>query len=378
MVSLSKTIKDYARELGFSAAGIVPAVPSPHLDAYLGWLERGMHGSIDYMSRSDRVARRKDLTVIMPGAKSLVVVALDYSPGHLPQAALDPARGQISSYAWGQDYHPVMKQHLNALAARIRELRPGSKAKGYVDTGAILERSHAELGRLGFVGKNTMLIHPRRGSSFFLGEVITTLELDYDAPLVGKMPGCGTCTRCLSACPTRAFPEPYILDARRCISYLTIEHQGAFDKSLRALVGNWVYGCDICQEVCPWQRFAKPADRPEFQAVSEDRIAPKLEALLTLSREDFARTFAGSGIVRIGRDKLVGNACVAAGNSGHAELSQYLIPLLTEANPVIRSHAAWALGRLGTGSDALNQARQDELDPRVRIEFEEALAVQSS
>jgi epoxyqueuosine reductase len=373
MCGLSKWIKDYARELGFSSAGIVPAVPSPQLDAYLRWLDQGMHASMGYLDRPDRVARRKDLGVVMPGAQSLIAVTLDYRSDLPTSYKRDRSRGRISSYAWGPDYHRVMMQRLRLLASMIQGCDPGAQSSAFVDTGAILERSHAAQAQLGFVGKNTMLIHPRRGSYFFIGEIVTTLDLEVDEPAVNKMAGCGTCSRCLSACPTRAFAGPYVLDARRCISYWTIEHKGCFPRELRPLIGSWVYGCDVCQEVCPWQRFAAPSGAQASEVVDPEQAAPRLETLLTLSREQFEQRNQGTVIRRIGRDKLVGNACIAAGNSGIAGLSEHLIPLLRDPDRVVRSHAAWALGRLGQGLTSLESARSTESDVQVGQEIEDAL-----
>ncbi|HEX3051893.1 MAG TPA: tRNA epoxyqueuosine(34) reductase QueG [Aggregatilineaceae bacterium] len=253
-------IRAAAAGVGFSQVGIIPAVPSPRLDAYLRWVEAGMYGGMDYLARADRVVRRQDLNVILPGVQSIIVVALDYGTFAVPDEILtDPRRGRLSNYAWGVDYHAVMTPRLEQLAALIGD----AAARVYVDTGAVLERSHAQQAGLGFVGKNTMLIHPRRGSFMFLGEILTTTHFDeYDSPQRESM--CGTCTRCLTACPTNAFPHPYVLDARRCISYLTIELKGHIPEALRPLLGNWVYGCDICQVVCPWTRFVQPTVEAGF------------------------------------------------------------------------------------------------------------------
>ncbi|MBN1564881.1 MAG: tRNA epoxyqueuosine(34) reductase QueG, partial [Anaerolineae bacterium] len=217
-------IRQHAAGLGFTQVGIIPAAPSPHLDAYVRWIAAGMHGTMNYLARPDRQDRRRDLTVILPGVRSLVIVALDYGTQAIPKSVLtDPRRGRISNYAWGADYHAIMTPRLEQLADRLRTDSGDEVAsRVYVDTGAILERSHAQQAGLGFTGKNTMLIHPRRGSFIFLGEILTTLAFDasdYDTPHRDTM--CGTCTRCLHACPTGAFPQPYVLDARRCISYLT-------------------------------------------------------------------------------------------------------------------------------------------------------------
>jgi epoxyqueuosine reductase len=236
-----------------------------------------------------------------------------------------------------------------------------------------LERSHAEVAGLGFAGKNTLLIHPRRGSYLFLGEIITNTALDTSP--VSPMPGCGACTRCLSACPTGAFPSPYVLDARRCISYLTIEHRGFIPAELRPALGRWVFGCDICQEVCPWQRFRRTsawADR--FLPPDLERSAPSLASLLALTDEQFAHRFRGTAVYRIRRPRLVRNACVAAGNSGLEALAASLIPLLQDDQPIVRGHAAWALGRLGSGRAALASALSRETDPQARDEIAAALA----
>lgn len=374
--NLSRSLKEHASQLGLSMVGIAPARPSPRLDAYLRWIEAGQHGSMGYMARADRVARRVDFSVILPGARSLVIAALDYlTGGPPPEIAEAPGRGRISNYAWGADYHRELERRLEALSSFMRALAGGSAStRVYVDTGAILERSHAEQAGLGFVGKNTMLIHPRRGSFFFLGEIITDAELAYDEP--PGMPGCGSCTRCLEACPTDAFPAPYVLDARRCISYLTIEHKDLIPADLRPLMGSWVYGCDICQQVCPWQRFALPAQGGPFAPRSEDHATPPLSGLLSLTTETFDARFAGSPIRRIGRDRLMRNACTAAGNSGLPELARWLIPLLCDAtSPLVRSHAAWALGRLGAGQEELRAALETEVDEDVRGEMLAALSL---
>jgi len=374
--ALSQRIKEAGRDLGFSIVGITPAQPSPRVAAYLRWIKAGMHGSMSWMAREDRQIRRQDLTVILPEARSLVVAALDYHTLQLPEdIAADPARGRISNYAWNLDYHDVMLPRLEELATFIEREAQGAVAyRAYVDTGAILERSHAEDAGLGFVGKNTMLIHPRRGSCFFLGEIITDLELAHDdAP---EMPGCGSCTRCLRACPTRAFPEPYVLDARLCISYLTIEHRGAIPRELRPRMGNWVYGCDVCQDVCPWQRFAQPSPWTKtFAPADLERAAPPLSRLLALDEAEFRESFSSSPVERIGRDQLVRNACVAAGNSGDRTLAAFLTLLLGDESELVRGHGAWALGALNTGREALQAAYSHEDDPDVRSELRAALDV---
>jgi epoxyqueuosine reductase len=339
--------KQHALELGFNLVGITRAQPSPTLAAYERWIDAGMHGSMGYMARPDRVARRRDLRVILPGAQSLAVVGLDYRAFSVPESVLsDPSRGRIASYAWGLDYHDLMTPRLEALAARMRTQSKGTlQQRVYVDTGALLERSHAQQSGMGFIGKNTLLIHPRRGSYFFIGEIITDAAFDqYDTP--GKPSLCGTCTRCLRACPTDAFPQPHVLDARRCISYLTIEHKVSIDPDLRPLMGNWVFGCDVCQDVCPFQRFATSTHERAFEPANIDRAAPPLLDLLTLDGAMFAAKFAGSPVYRIKRERLVRNACVAAGNWGDARVELPLRRLLHDESPLVREHAAWALSRL--------------------------------
>ena len=330
MTFSSDRLKAAALELGFNLVGVTPAEPSPTLSAYLAWIEAGMHGGMGYMARPDRQARRADLNVIMPGVRSLVVVGLDYR-AQVPDNLLDdPSRGRFASYAWGLDYHDIMTPRLEALAEWLRDASGQSLShRVYVDTGAILERSHAHAAGLGFVGKNTMLIHPRRGSYMFLGEILTDLEFDvYDEP--GAASRCGSCTRCLVACPTNAFPRPFVLDARRCISYLTIENKGWIDPHLRPLMGNWVYGCDVCQDVCPWQRFATPTQIPEFRPQDVDRVAPRLLDMLAMDEAAFKARYTGSPVARIKRDRLVRNACVAAGNWGDPSVAPALARLLSD------------------------------------------------
>lgn len=372
---LTRQLKEKARALGFSMAGVVPAEPGRRLVAYLRWIEKEYHGRMGYMARPDRVARRRDPGVILAGTRSIVCVGLDYHTMRLPpEIAGDPARGRISNYAWGVDYHEAMTPRLEALAGWLgRAARADVAHRVYVDTGAILERDHGESAGLGFTGKNTMLIAPRRGSFFFLGEVLTTLPLVPDQP--DPMPDCGNCRRCLDACPTDAFPEPYVLDARRCISYLTIELKGWIPRDLRDLMGNWVYGCDVCQDVCPFNRFAPESREMVFRAADYEAAAPPLLELLALDRQAFQRRYAHSPIRRIKRHRLVRNACVAAGNWGSLEAVPLLASLLGDANELVRGHAAWALGQIG-GSEALRALRRAsgrEETAEVREEIQIAL-----
>ncbi|MCY3780855.1 MAG: tRNA epoxyqueuosine(34) reductase QueG [Chloroflexi bacterium] len=369
-------IKRKAAQLGFNLCGVTPAEPSPTLAAYLRWIQRGMQGEMRYMARTDRVRRRQDLREILPGAKTLIVVGMDYHARYADDATLnDPARGRIAAYAWGLDYHNVLALRLEAFAEWLAEASSAKPAqKVYVDTGAILERSHGQQAGLGFIGKNTMLIHPRRGSSFFIGEIITALEFDdYDAPHRETM--CGTCTRCLVACPTDAFPEPFVLDSRRCISYHTIENRGWIDRELRPNFGNWIFGCDICQDVCPFQRFAEETDEVAFLPFDIDRVAPQLTDILMSNEPSFRAMFRRSPVERAGRELIVRNACVAAGNWRGEVAIPHLIQLLYDNSALVRGHAAWALWRTMEldSSKLLTDLHRREDDERVRAEVEALL-----
>ena len=376
----AEQVKAKALELGFNLVGLTPARPSPHLAAYYRWLDAGMHGEMGFLARPDRLARRQDLDAIVPGARSLIMVGLDYLTLKLPDDVLkDRTRGRIAAYAWGQDYHEIMTPRLEALAEWLRaESRREVKHRVYVDTGAVLERSHAWQAGLGFTGKNTMLINPQRGSYFFLGEIITDLEFaEYDRPHREGL--CGTCTRCLDACPTNAFPAPHVLDARRCISYLTIEHKSWIDPELRPLFGNWIMGCDICQAVCPWQRFGIQTLEQSFFPIGIDRAAPPLVDLLALDEEAFRERFRGTPLFRLKRDRLVRNACVAAGNWGRPEALPRLRPLLDDPAPIVRGHAAWAVARIegDTATPRLRARLAAEDDGAVRQELERLLTGRS-
>ncbi len=345
-MSLTERIHACARGLGFDLVGIAPARPTPYLDAYHAWLAHGYHGEMGYMARADRVARRADPAKILPGVRTIICVALNYYPGDLPaEVKADPARGLISNYAWGTDYHALMTPRLEELAAFVRaETGAQAATRVYVDTGPVLERAYAAAASLGFIGKNTCLIHPQFGSWLFLGEILLNVDVGRDdVPPYG---GCGTCTRCLAACPTGALVAPYVLDARRCISYLTIELKGAIPPDLRPLLGNRIYGCDVCQAVCPWQRFARPTREAAFRAADPDHAAPLLLELIALDEEGFRRCYAGSPIARIGRGRFLRNVVVALGNWGDGRAIPALKRALTDADPLVREHAAWVLERI--------------------------------
>ncbi len=369
-------IKDKARDLGFNLCGLTPAEPSPTLRAYLRWIERGMHGEMGYMARLDRVRRRQDLREILPSAKTLVLVGLDYFSRFADETILsDPARGRIAAYAWGLDYHKVLELRLEQFAAWLAEASGKTVPQQvYVDTGALLERSHAQQAGLGFIGKNSMLIHPRRGSSFFIGEIITSLEFDdYDEPHRATM--CGSCTRCLAACPTDAFPKPYVLDARRCISYHSIENKAWIERELRSGFGNWIFGCDICMDACPFQRFTKETDEVAFLPFEIDRVAPKLVDILMSTEASHRAMFRRTPLQRIKREQIVRNACIAAGNWRSDRAIPHLIQLLYDDSALVRGHAAWALWRTMAldSSKLLTDLYRREDDAQVRGEVEALL-----
>jgi epoxyqueuosine reductase len=380
MDSAAKTrwICEEARELGFDLCGVAPADAFPELAQMSQWVERGHAGEMKYL----RDERRVDPRLVLAGARSLIVVALNYNspqPYSTEQAAVrddDSPRGWISRYAWGDDYHEVLREKLNALVAQMHERWPEPfDARAYVDTGPVVERVAAKYAGLGWLAKNTCLINEQSGSWLFLGVVLTTLELEASLG-PGEPPAadlCGNCTLCLDACPTQAFAAPYVLDARRCISYLTIELRGAIPEELRTQMGNAVIGCDICQDVCPWNRKSPVTKLAQFQprrielqvhAKSENGkeemengatlFAPELERLASLSQEEFSRSFRGSAVKRAKWRGLVRNACVALGNSQIARGSETytrIVALLehfaASDDSLIAEHARWALQRLG-------------------------------
>ncbi len=338
---LSAWIKAYAQALGFDLVGIAPAVRPPHADKLLWWLQQGYAGEMTYMERT--ADQRTDPQSLLPGAKSALVVGLNYAPAHLHEADY-----RIARYALGEDYHTVIRSKLETLLSAIRALLPDCEGKICVDSAPVLERDLAWLAGLGWYGKNTCLINTHRGSYFFIGVLLLTVELEYDHPAFG---GCGRCRRCLDACPTGAIREPYVLDARRCISYLTIEQRGAIPNELREPMGEWLFGCDICQEVCP---FNQPRPHQPLRAMptTEPRLLPRplprLEEILTMDESEFQQQFAGSPIRRAKWRGLVRNALIVAGNSGNPRYLPLIERFLTHSDPLLREHAEWAWNRLQT------------------------------
>jgi epoxyqueuosine reductase len=356
-VILTETIKVRALALGFDAVGIARVEPLEARAHFEAWLAAGRHAGMAYLAGREHRERRADPESILPGIRAVVCVALTYAPER--DAERDRRLGRIARYAAGEDYHRLMKEKLLALQREMAALMPGSRPLWYSDTGAILERGWAERAGLGWIGKHSGLLSAERGSYFVLGEILVDRELDADPPLVREH--CGTCRRCLDACPTRAIVAPYQLDARLCISYLTIEHRGSIPRELRPLVGDWVFGCDVCQEVCPWNRFAPPAREARLHARSLEGWT--LERFLTLDDDAFHALFAGSPIRRAQRSGFLRNVCVALGNRGEVPAVPALARTLAgDPDPMVRGHAAWALGEIGRRANA-HGARGDALDP---------------
>jgi epoxyqueuosine reductase len=318
--SLTQRIKEKAYALGFDWVGVAPLLPSAQGDFYERWLAQGYAGQMAYLSRPDAIAKRRDPRQIMPQARSAVVVALNYYQGPLPTPVEGQKRGRVSRYAWGDDYHEVMWAWLDTLGAFVASEAGRPVAwRRYVDTGPLLERELAVRAGLGWIGKNTMLIHPRLGSWLFLGELLLDLELTYDEPFMAEH--CGTCTRCIEACPTGCILPDRTLDAARCIAYLTIElKETPIPDGLRRQVGDWIFGCDVCQQVCPWNRFARPTDKAAF-APRPGMPAPDLGELLALDDAAFRRRFKDSPIKRVKRAGLQRNVAVALDNLAHRRLS---------------------------------------------------------
>jgi epoxyqueuosine reductase len=334
-------IRDKALALGFDAVGFAPAALGPEARSRLGaFLAAGQHGDMGWLA--DRAEQRAQPKALWAEANSVIALGLSYAPAEDPLAPLGmPDRGTISVYARNRDYHALVKGRLKHLAQFVVS-RFGPSVKVFVDTAPVMEKPLAEKAGLGWQGKHTNLVSRAFGSWLFLGEIYTTLPIPPDPPHPVR---CGSCTRCLSACPTDAFPAPYRLDATRCISYLTIEHQGAIPVALRPLMGNRIYGCDDCLAVCPWNRFARATPHEKLMART-DLTAPRLRALAGLDDAEFRRMFAGSPIKRIGRDRFVRNVLIAIGNSGDAGLLDVARVLTADPDPVVAEAAVWACERL--------------------------------
>ncbi|MEW6749908.1 MAG: tRNA epoxyqueuosine(34) reductase QueG [Candidatus Latescibacterota bacterium] len=367
-MTLTQQIRRRAGELGFDPVGFAPADPLEGAAFHARWVALGYGGEMAYLARNQD--RRGDPRLLLPGARSAICLGLHYYQETPAEEA--PGQGRLSCYARGDDYHDLIRGRLRLLEAFIRQAagRP-VRARSDVDTGPVLERELARRAGLGWWGKNTCLINRGSGSFFFLAEILLDLELDWDEPATDH---CGTCTRCLAACPTQAFPEPYVLDARRCISYLTIELKGAIPAQLRPRMGRWVFGCDVCQDVCPWNRKVRPSADTGLQG-RPGLARPDLEELLRLDAEGFTARFRRSPVKRAKRRGLLRNVAVALGNTGDRRAVPALAEALQDVETLVRGHAAWALGRLGgrAALEALQAALASEPDPQVVEEIRLAL-----
>lgn len=368
---ISEKIKESARSIGFDLVGITPAVTPTGYPRLLDWLDKGHAGEMGYIER--RREAYADPSFVQQETRSLIVCAWNYkSQEPLP---LKSGEGRVARYAWsGGDYHDYLREKLQRLSQEVRQLLPEARTRVAVDTAPLLERDFARLAGLGWFGKNTMLINKRKGSWLLLGAVLVNQALEYDA--LHETDHCGTCTRCLDVCPTDAFVGPYELDARRCISYLTIELKETIPTEYRDKMDNWLFGCDLCQEVCPWNRKAPASSAPEVQP-RMDLNPISASEIFSLDRDELTKRLKSTPLLRPGRDGLLRNAAIVLGNSG----DQSLVPLLAEAisneeSAVVRGTIGWALGQLG-GEEArsalTNQLLVEDV-PSARQEIESALA----
>jgi epoxyqueuosine reductase len=342
---MKELLIEKARELGFDACGIAPAIRPPHAGEFDRWLADGMAAEMGWIGRGRE--KRLDPSLVLPGARSVAVFALNYWQGEAPQGAVEEtaARGRVARYAWGEDYHRVIGDKLRAIDRWMAGL--GGEQRWYVDTGPVLEREMAWLAGVGWFGKSTMLLDRKLGKWFFLGVILTTLEIPPDRPQTDR---CGSCTRCLDACPTGALVAPYRLDARLCISYLTIEHRGPIPERLRPMLGDRIFGCDACLEACPWNRFARAGREAAF--AMRDKIGRPLREQLApggnapLDEAGFRERFRGSPVARAKRGGFLRNVCVALGNVGGPDDLPALRAAARDPDPLVAGHARWAIGRI--------------------------------
>jgi epoxyqueuosine reductase len=362
--SLTAGLKTEANRLGFELAGACPAVTPNGIERFQEWLSAGYAGEMHYLS--DRAKAYGHPRQVLDGARSILMLAMVYRTAE--PAAPGAGEGRVSRYAWGDDYHDLIRERLNRLGDFLRREAPGARVRGVVDTAPLLEREFAQLAGLGWVGKNTLLLNKQLGSWFFLAALLTDQELDYDEPHVADH--CGTCRACLDACPTGAFVEPYVLDARRCISYLTIELRGPIPDNLRSGVGDWLFGCDICQDVCPWNHRAPLSTEPSFTPAANTNTI-ELAALFALDDAAFRERFRHTPLWRAKRRGLLRNAAIVLGNRPHAAAIPALIRGLNDPEPLVRGASAWALRRYSDprAEAALAARRQIEGDADVLHEL---------
>jgi epoxyqueuosine reductase len=363
--SREEIITAAARAAGFPLVGFAPLAPLARGAFFTAWLAQGRAGEMSYLARGRET--RLDPSRAFPWARAMISLAYPYRPPPPPLVHdwRSTLRGRIAAYALGPDYHETVLALLRALAARLGSAFPGARFRPYVDTGPIVEREWGMRAGLGWIGKNTLVLHRAAGSYFFLAELLTDLDL---GAVALPQDHCGTCMRCVRACPTGALENGYTMDPRRCLSYLTIEHRGAIPATLRPALENWIFGCDLCQEVCPWNPDRGDADAAE-------RLTPHLPQVLALDAAGFRARFGRTAIARAKRRGLLRNAAVALGNSGNPDAVPALACALADTEPLVRGHAAWALGRLGgsIARRALEAAGRREPDPAVAAEMTAAL-----
>jgi epoxyqueuosine reductase len=341
---LKQDLVAVTRELGFDSCRIATCAKPAHATEFREWLREGAHGEMNYMQRGEE--KRCDPQKVLPGARSIIVLALNYFQGNAAHRAAATARtGRIARYAWGDDYHDVIETKLDKIDQFLRDF--GGQQKCYVDTGPILERDQAAQAGIGWHGKNTMLIDERFGTWFFLAEILTTIELPPDDPVPDR---CGTCDRCIKACPTGAITAPHRLDARRCISYLTIEQKCSIPLEFRPLIGDRIFGCDDCLDVCPWNRFAQISHETAFSA-RKSTTSTSLREYLELSDTEFRQLFKNSPIKRIKRRGFLRNVCVALGNAGDVSDLPALERAAGDPEPLIAEHAGWAIEQIRARHD---------------------------
>jgi epoxyqueuosine reductase len=342
MEPLEDRLKRQAHTVGFELAGIAAASPADGFDRLRDWLARGYAGEMGYMHR--HAEARRDPSAVLPDVVSIVMVGMNYKPtGDGADVSSFPVRGKVARYARGEDYHDVLRRRLGELLTWLQEQCPGCRGRAVVDTAPLLERDFGRRAGLGWFGKNTMLLNKRLGSYFFLGALLTDVKLEPDPP--HETAHCGTCTACLDACPTGAFTGPGWLDSRRCISYLTIELRGPVPEDLRPGLGDWVFGCDICQEVCPWNRRAPAGAEPKLSGRPDLEQLDPVE-LLGLSEEAFRHRFRGTALMRTRRRGLLRNAALVLGNAGDRAALPALRRALEDPEPLVREAAAWAIGQI--------------------------------
>jgi epoxyqueuosine reductase len=340
--TLKQEIQNESRRLGFILTGVTIPEPPTHLSTFENWLSQGRHASMQYLADDRSRLRRADPRLILPECKSILVLALPYpDPQPVEESEQTSPHGRVAAYAWGDDYHLVIPEKLKTLVAFIEQKVGHTIAnRWYTDTGPILERDLAQRAGLGWIGRNTMLINPKLGSYFLLAEIFLELELEPDPPF--NTDHCGTCTRCINACPTQCIMPDRTIDARRCISYLTIELKEDIPTELRPMLGDWVFGCDICQTVCPWNRFSPAENKSELRP-RNDVPHPNLITELELMPENFNRKFKDSPVKRAKRRGYLRNVAVALGNSKNPEALPALKNILEDSEPMIREHVSWAI-----------------------------------